>query len=287
MDEEKKKLELKFDYSEIIKSAPEGVRDELASRIANSIKFAGLSMGFKVVGQAGNMITLSKAYSSGDWEKVGEASCVVLYGIIFGEIGGMIGGLFGPWAAGIGAVGLGAYGGLHGQKVWASIQLNDDSSPDKPPQPGPDEEDKWKWLLGLLPLRRDPIALDLDGDGVEFVKGGAYFDFDNNKFAERATWIGKDDGWLALDKNGDGKIGDGSELFGEAMRKKDGTLAKDGFDALVEFDDNKDGKIDSSDAIYSQLRVWQDANGNGITETTARRLPTKAVLSGKMVPAGR
>ena len=157
----------------------------------------------------------------------------------------------------------------------------------QPDQPGPDEEDKWKWLLGLQPLRRDPIALDLDGDGVEFVKNGAYFDYDNNKFAEKATWIGKDDGWLALDKNGDGKIGDGSELFGEAMRKKDGTLAKDGFDALAEFDDNKDGKIDANDAIYSQLRVWQDANGNGITETTARRLPTKAVLSGKMVPAGR
>ncbi|MEI6286004.1 MAG: hypothetical protein WCP79_05825 [Bacillota bacterium] len=136
----------------------------------------------------------------------------------------------------------------------------------KPDEPGPDDEDKWKWLLGLLPLRRDPIALDLDGDGVEFIKNGAYFDYDNNKFAERATWIGKDDGWLALDKNGDGKIGDGSELFGEAMRKKDGTLAKDGFDALAEYDDNKDGKIDSSDAIYSQLRVWQDANGNGVTD---------------------
>ncbi|MFA6539941.1 MAG: hypothetical protein WCV63_11225, partial [Negativicutes bacterium] len=136
----------------------------------------------------------------------------------------------------------------------------------KPDEPSPDDDDAWKRILALAPLRRDPIALDLDGDGVEFIKNGAYFDYDNNKFAEKATWIGKDDGWLALDKNGDGKIGDGSELFGEAMRKKDGTLAKDGFDALAEYDDNKDGKIDSSDAIYSQLRVWQDANGNGVTD---------------------
>ena len=114
--------------------------------------------------------------------------------------------------------------------------------------------------------KNDPIALDLDGDGVEFVKNGAYFDYDGNKFAERATWLGKDDGWLTRDVNGDGVINDGTELFGDSMKKKDGTLAKNGFDALAEFDDNKDGKIDSSDAIYSQLRVWQDANGNGISD---------------------
>ncbi|MFA6539277.1 MAG: calcium-binding protein, partial [Negativicutes bacterium] len=114
--------------------------------------------------------------------------------------------------------------------------------------------------------KNDPIALDLDGDGVEFVKSGAYFDYDGNKFSEKATWLGKDDGWLTRDVNGDGTINDGTELFGDSMKKKDGTLAKNGFDALGEYDDNKDGKIDSADAIYSQLRVWQDVNGNGISD---------------------
>ncbi|MFA6075721.1 MAG: hypothetical protein WCV63_11255 [Negativicutes bacterium] len=81
------------------------------------------------------------------------------------------------------------------------------------------EIDMNKWISSQLlqEQRRDPIALDLDGDGVEFVKNGAYFDYDNNKFAEKATWIGKDDGWLALDKNNDGRIGDGSELFGSMV----------------------------------------------------------------------
>ena len=51
------------------------------------------------------------------------------------------------------------------------------------------EVDMKKWISSQLlqELRRDPIALDLDGDGVEFVKNGAYFDYDNNKFAEKAT----------------------------------------------------------------------------------------------------
>src|SRR5262245_26889770 len=65
---------------------------------------------------------------------------------------------------------------------------------------------------------------------------------------------------LALDRNDNGVIDDGSELFGTATRKRDGTLAKNGFDALAEFDLNGDGKIDERDAVYSRLRLWIDAN---------------------------
>ncbi|MFA6075012.1 MAG: calcium-binding protein [Negativicutes bacterium] len=112
----------------------------------------------------------------------------------------------------------------------------------------------------------DPLALDLDGNGISFTKNSAYFDLGTDGFAERATWIGKGDGLLALDKNDDGKINNGSELFGDAMRKKDGTFAKDGFDALADYDINKDGKIDANDEIYSKLKVWVDADGDGITD---------------------
>ena len=63
---------------------------------------------------------------------------------------------------------------------------------------------------------RSPLIVDLDGDGVETttVENGAYFDHDNNGFAEKTGWVGKDDGLLAKDLNGNGQIDDGTELFG-------------------------------------------------------------------------
>ena len=63
---------------------------------------------------------------------------------------------------------------------------------------------------------RSPLIVDLDGDGVETttVENGAYFDHDNNGFAEKTGWVGKDDGLLARDLNGNGQIDDGTELFG-------------------------------------------------------------------------
>jgi len=62
-----------------------------------------------------------------------------------------------------------------------------------------------------------PIILDLDGDGIETIgyKEGAYFDHDGNGFAEETGWASSDDGILALDRNGDGLINNGKELFGD------------------------------------------------------------------------
>ena len=68
-----------------------------------------------------------------------------------------------------------------------------------------------------LPLR-DPLVMDLDGDGVEFIGlngSNAYFDLDGDGFATRTAWLGGDDGFLTLDRNGDGKVNDISELFGK------------------------------------------------------------------------
>jgi len=110
-----------------------------------------------------------------------------------------------------------------------------------------------------------PIILDLDGDGVETIgyKGGTYFDHDGNGFAEETGWAGSDDGFLVLDRNGDGIINSGRELFGDNTFLKNGQKAPNGFAALAEFDDNRDGKIDSSDAIWSHLKVWRDFDGDG------------------------
>ncbi|QLK59764.1 hypothetical protein GE278_02705 [Enterobacteriaceae bacterium Kacie_13] len=110
-----------------------------------------------------------------------------------------------------------------------------------------------------------PVILDLDSDGVETISlsDGVYFDHDGNAFAEKSGWVGKDDGLLVLDINQDGNIDSGRELFGNNTYLKDGTLAKNGYLALQELDDDHNGKIDSADAIWQQLNVWQDKNSNG------------------------
>nr|MDA8124879.1 hypothetical protein [Deltaproteobacteria bacterium] len=120
-----------------------------------------------------------------------------------------------------------------------------------------------------VPRRSDPLILDLDGDGVETIasNAGAYFDHDGNGFSEQTGWVSSDDGMLVLDRNSDSVINDGSELFGDQTILKSGRKAANGFEALTELDDNGDGKIDSSDAAYTQLRVWQDIDRNGYSAT--------------------
>ncbi|WP_027708417.1 calcium-binding protein [Zooshikella ganghwensis] len=113
-----------------------------------------------------------------------------------------------------------------------------------------------------------PIIIDLDGDGVETlsVNDKHYFDHDGNAFAESTGWVSRDDGLLVWDKNNNGVVDSGAELFGNQTTLASGQKAKHGYDALAEFDDNKDGVIDAQDAIYSSLRVWQDKNENGLTD---------------------
>jgi len=117
-------------------------------------------------------------------------------------------------------------------------------------------------------VRYDPLTLDLDGDGIETVAGtaGAHFDHDANGFAEQSGWVGKDDGLLVWDRNGNGRIDSGRELFGDQTLLKTGQLAANGFAALAEWDGNGDGKIDAGDAVWANLQVWKDADGDGVTD---------------------
>ncbi|MBI5212128.1 MAG: hypothetical protein HY957_01995 [Nitrospirae bacterium] len=116
-----------------------------------------------------------------------------------------------------------------------------------------------------IPTRRDPAIVDLDGDGIETtnVKDGAYFDHDGNGFAEQTGWAASDDGMLAMDRNGDGIINDGKELFGDQTLLANGTKAANAFEALREQDSNADGKIDANDTAFNQIKVWQDVDGDG------------------------
>ena len=132
--------------------------------------------------------------------------------------------------------------------------------------------------------RIDPLVFDLGGDGITTVsleESNAFFDLDNNGFAEKTSWVGAKEGLLSYDKNGDGIINGGNELFGDRTLMKDGkTLASSGFAALTEYDDNKDGKIDSNDVIYALLRIWQDSDGDGIASAgELRRLVDLGIVS--------
>jgi len=107
----------------------------------------------------------------------------------------------------------------------------------------------------------DPLVLDLDHDGLEVISlalSHAHFDLNGNGLAESTAWIGSDDGFLAIDKNGNGRIDGISELFGSQEMS--------GFDALSLHDSNGDGFIDAQDDIYSQLSVWRDLDGDGVTD---------------------
>ena len=93
-----------------------------------------------------------------------------------------------------------------------------------------------------------------------------HFDLDNSGFAEKTAWVAKNDGLLALDRNGNGRIDGGAELFGNETALKDGTVAAHGFAALADLDDNRDGKIDAQDSAFADLRIWQDKNQDGISQ---------------------
>lgn len=123
------------------------------------------------------------------------------------------------------------------------------------------------WLGGVLAnfvlarITTSPLVLDLDGDGVELVAladSQTYWDLDQDGFGEKSGWVKADDGLLAIDANGDGKITDHSELFGSATQ--------DGFADLRLLDSNNDNVINASDAAFADLLVWRDINQNGASE---------------------
>ena len=101
-----------------------------------------------------------------------------------------------------------------------------------------------------------PLVLDLDGDGLELTAlsvSFAFFDLDSDGFAERTGWVRADDGILVMDRNGNGRIDNGGELFG-------GT---NGFVTLAALDTSKDGAITAADTGIDSLKVWRDLNQDG------------------------
>lgn len=193
-----------------------------------------------------------------------------------GTAGGFAGGAVGAFAGGVGGIigaGVGSTGGsIAGRELgeWL-VDIYEKYN----------GESQWicnsDWNQWQNSLNRDgkyyvydPLALDLDGDGIEAVAAngfaGALFDHTGSGIRTATGWVSADDGLLVRDINGNGIIDNGAELFGDNTKLKNGGAAQHGFAALADLDSNGDKVIDAKDAAFKELRVWRDINQDGISQ---------------------
>lgn len=102
---------------------------------------------------------------------------------------------------------------------------------------------------------KDPLVLNFNGNAAELTERNFTFDLDVDGTEDQIAFVGAGSGFLALDKNNDGEINDGSELFGPTTGN--------GFEELAKYDKDANNWIDENDAVYDKLRIWsQDSAGN-------------------------
>jgi len=103
--------------------------------------------------------------------------------------------------------------------------------------------------------KKDPLVVNFDGTAAQLSDARFAFDLDADGSAERVPFVGPGSAFLALDRNGDGQIGDGGELFGPSTGN--------GFAELAAYDQDRNGWIDENDPVYAQLLTWsKDASGS-------------------------
>jgi hypothetical protein len=95
---------------------------------------------------------------------------------------------------------------------------------------------------------KDPLVINFAGTAAQLTSREFSFDIDADGRKDQISFVGPESGFLALDKNEDGVINDGSELFG--------TLSGDGFSDLRKYDSDGNNWIDENDAVYANLRIW-------------------------------
>jgi hypothetical protein len=155
---------------------------------------------------------------------------------------------------------------------FASLTTTDTKRTDDPIRPRTAGECELRpWLCDpnyfntcplLVNVGKGPWTLTSTSEGVEFD-----LDADGNRNHVSWTPQGSTLAFVAVDLNRNGRIDDGSELFGESMLLADGTRAPNGFAALAVHDRNKDGRIDAADAIWPRLLLWTDVNHDGISQS--------------------
>ena len=114
---------------------------------------------------------------------------------------------------------------------------------------------------------------------------GVFFDVDADGDLDHVAWTkpGTDTSLLAMDRNGNGRIDDGSELFGNATRMSDGRVAEHGFAALAELErtfGDGDGMLSAADDAYQKLLLWTDVNHSGTSEPSELETLAHALISG-------
>lgn len=136
--------------------------------------------------------------------------------------------------------------------------------PPPPPPSDPCEGQAGDWQCSpiLVNLSDGPWRLSTSDDPV-------LFDVDADGTAERITWTGRGEplAFLALDRNSNGVVDDGAELFGTGTPLTSGSRAPNGFEALKELDTNHDGVIDPRDRVWRDLLLWTDVNHDGKSQS--------------------
>jgi len=270
---------------------------EEAWRANPSLFTGGLLAKATVLSAFPDLLTVTIAVQSGDSGRIGAAAFKALGSVAIGAAAAAV--------APVGLVGMavvavaGFGGGVAGGMIWNSATSDvPDPAAVRPTVPqwvynpfvdpldgGISDFDpnsltsiQDEYAEGELTLRfippTDPLVLDLNGNGIIDTVGlgaGVRFDHNGSGVKQLTGWAGPSDGFLVMDRNGNGVIDNGLELFGNntPLLDANGNVvgnAPTGFAALAQQDSNGDGQVNSLDANWASLRVWQDSNQDGVSQ---------------------